>query len=73
MLKNTMYRPSCIGWLRQWAPPVDDGYKDQILPPLPIKSTSCTHSKQLNFSGCDQNVPKNPKVVQIFPKELRAR
>jgi hypothetical protein len=33
--KNAMYRPSCIGWLGQWATPVDDGYKDQILPPLP--------------------------------------
>jgi hypothetical protein len=30
--KNAMYRPSCIGWLGQWATPVDDGYKDQILP-----------------------------------------
>ena len=25
------------------------------------------------FWHCDQNMPKNPKVVQIFPKELRAR
>ena len=25
------------------------------------------------FWHCDQNVPKNPKVVQVFPKELRAR
>jgi hypothetical protein len=30
--KNAMYRRSCIGWLGQWATPVDDGYKDQILP-----------------------------------------
>jgi hypothetical protein len=34
--KNAMYRPSCIGLAGTMGTPVDDEYKDQILPPLPI-------------------------------------